>query len=125
MKTLVLAFLFISFTAAAQKLKFPEPKHNFGYLQRGDIDTLNYKFTNESDQVLIFKEAKSDCNCVKVILPKDSIPGHGEGYVSVIFDTKRAPDHIDKFVTIFSNSKKGEEKLYFKGEILAKKKIGF
>jgi hypothetical protein len=115
----------IALSNYAQKLKFENTKHNFGYLQRGDIDTMHYSFTNAGDAPLILTSYKVECNCTKVLIPKDPIsPGEG-GVVTVIFDTKSAHGLQDRVVTIISNSKKGEERLHFKGEILEKKKIGF
>ncbi len=126
-QALILIFFLAGISAFAQKLKFEDTKHNFGYLQQGDIDTMHYKFSNAGDEPLILTSYKVECSCTKVLLPKDPILPGDSGIVTVIFDTKvgRARGYQDRVVTIISNSKKGEERLHFKGEILDKKKLGF
>jgi hypothetical protein len=122
----LLSFCFLlSFSQKAPHLKFTETKHNFGYLQKGDIDTLSYPFVNDGGQPLIFTDSKVECNCTKVILPKDPVEPGGSGVVTVIYDSKGAYGIQDRKVVIISNSKSGEETLHFKGEVLVKKKLGF
>jgi hypothetical protein len=122
---ILLLFIVCAAPGFSQKLKFTENKHNFGYLQKGEIDTMSYHFTNDGDAPLVITDAKVECNCTKVDFPKEPIAPGGSGVVMIIYDSKGAYGLQDRVVTIISNSKKGEEKLHFKGEVLQKKKIGF
>lgn len=124
--SLLFAILIGSFlTVSGQKIVFETTKQNFGYIQKGEIDTMIYKFVNEGDSPLIISNTKVECSCTKVEFPKLPIfPSQG-GEVKVIFDSKGAIGYQDRVVTIISNSKKGEAKIHFKGEVLAKKKMGF
>jgi hypothetical protein len=127
-KLLVIPFLFAAFSAFSQKaphLKFKETKHNVGYIQKGDIDTLHYEFTNDGGQPLIFSDFKVDCNCTKAVLPKDPVAPGASGEVLVIFDSKGWAGLQDRKVIILSNAKNHEEILHFKCEVLQKKKLGF
>ncbi|MFN5182811.1 MAG: DUF1573 domain-containing protein [Bacteroidota bacterium] len=109
----------------SQKIVFESTKHNFGYLQKGEIDTMVYKFKNEGDSPLVISSTKVECSCTKVEFPTDPIaPGSG-GEFKVIFDSKGAIGYQDRAVTIISNSKKGDSKIHFKGDVIAKKKMGF
>lgn len=121
----VILLLFLSLASFGQKLKFAETKHNFGYLQKGEVDSMDYKFTNDGTAPLIITEAKVECSCTKVVFPKDPVPPGGSGVVTVIYDSKSARGLQDRTVVIVSNSKKGDEKLHFKGEVIEKKKLGF
>ena len=126
MKIFLIVPLFISvLSVSAQKIVFEKTKHNFGYLQKGDIDTMYFKFKNEGNNPLIITETKVECSCTEVKFPKDPIaPGSG-GEIVVIYDSKGAIGYQDRSVTIVSNSRKGDNKIHFKGEVLAKKKSGF
>ena len=127
-KSLLLSFVLfvaVSFAQKAPHLKFKEPKHDLGYIQKGDIDTLNYEFTNDGGQPLVFKDFKVECSCTKVFFPKDPVLPGATGFVMVVFDSKGWNGFQDRKVVILSNAKNDEETLHFKCEVLAKRKLGF
>jgi hypothetical protein len=121
---LLLFFLGIN-SSKAQKMVFESTKHNFGYLQRGDVDTIIYKFKNEGGAPLIITDTKVECSCTKVEFPHDPVPPGAGGEIIVIYDSKGAIGYQDRVVSIISNSKKGDSKIHFKGDVIAKKKTGF
>jgi len=126
--TTILLFVLNFGFAFAQKpahLKFKEAKHDVGYIQKGDIDTLIYAFTNDGGSPLIFNDFKVECNCTHVILPKDPVPPGGTGNVIVWFDSKGWTGYQDRKVIILTNAKNHEESVHFKCEVIQKKKIGF
>jgi hypothetical protein len=110
---------------SAQQLHFENKKHNFGYLQRGQIDTIYFPFVNKGKLPLLINDAKFECSCTHVDFPKDSIAPGQTGEIIVIYDSKGAIGLQDRAVTIISNSRKGNEKIHFRGEVLQNKKMGF
>ena len=118
-------FICASLSFFSQKIVFDSPKYNFGHLQKGQIDTMVFKFKNAGNAPLIITETKVECSCTKVDYPSDPIAPGSDGEIKIVFDSKGAIGYQDRVVTIISNSKKGDAKIHFKGEVLAKKKMGF
>jgi hypothetical protein len=110
---------------SSQQLHFESRKHNFGYLQRGEVDTMHFQFKNDGKAPLVITEAKFECSCTHVNFPTDSIAPGQTGIIEVIYDSKGAIGLQDRHVTIISNSKKGNEKIHFRGEVLQARKMGF
>lgn len=124
LNVLIVAIIFFS-ELRAQQLLFESRKHNFGYLQRGEIDTMRFKFKNDGKAPLIITDAKFECSCTSVNFPTDSIFPGKEGVIEVIYNSKGAIGLQDRHVTVISNSRKGNEKIHFRGEVLNARKLGF
>ncbi|MGZ4068348.1 MAG: DUF1573 domain-containing protein, partial [Bacteroidia bacterium] len=89
MKRIVLSLL-ISLpviSVAQAKIKFTDPKQNFGFVKKGEKVILNYQFTNEGNQPLIVSEGKAECSCTSVSWTKEPVAPGQTGTVTVVFDT--------------------------------------
>ena len=103
---LILIFSILSFSISAQaKIKFKETKKDLGTVNKGDIVTADYEFTNEGDQPLVITSYEVECSCTTADFPKQPIHPGQTGKITVKFDTKSAYDRQDRKVVIVSNAK--------------------
>ena len=91
----------------------------FDKVNEGELVTLLYTFTNESNQPVIFKDFKTACHCTKAILPKTPITPNQKGEIKITFDTNKKIGYQERIVTIITNL--GEYELKFKGVVNASK----
>jgi hypothetical protein len=120
MKKLLITCLCLgSFAALAQaKIKFADPKKNFGFVKKGEKVVLSYEFANTGNQPLIISEGKAECSCTTVKWPKDPIPPGQKNSIEVTFDTGPTRDRQDRTVEIYSNASSSPDKIRFKGVVL-------
>jgi len=76
-----------------------------GTVNKGDVISAEYEFTNEGDQPLIITNYEVECSCTSAEFPKQPIPPGQSGKITVKFDTKSAYDRQDRKVVIVSNAK--------------------
>lgn len=120
MKNLLIAIACLSCLAATAqaKIKFDDPKKNFGFVKKGEKVVLTYDLTNAGNQPLIISEGKAECSCTTVKWPKDPIAPGQKGVVEVVFDTAPTRDRQDRTVEVFSNAPSSPDKIRFKGVVL-------
>jgi hypothetical protein len=113
--------LFIGFYfqfIAQAKLKFADPKKNFGFVKNGEEVKLSFSFTNTGNQPLLIDEAKATCSCTRVIWPKEPVLPNQSKNIEVIFDTSPAHGRQDRIIEVFSNDADSPQKIRFKGVVL-------
>jgi len=96
------------------ELRFDKKVQKFPDTEEGVVLEHLFTFQNTGNSPLIFKDYKVTCPCTKVIFPSQPIPPGKSGEVKVTFDTKGKSYYQDRIIEIFSNSKKGTEKLRIK-----------
>lgn len=119
---LLLVILFSFNTAKAQAIaKVDDAKKNFGMVKKGEVIDMNYTITNVGTEPLIIQKTEVECSCTTVTFDdKPVLPGQST-IINVKFDTKSVYDRQDRIVKVFSNNKKGEFNLRFKGFVQKKK----
>lgn len=96
------------------ELRFDKKVHKFPDAEEGITLIHEFSFQNNGDAPLVFKDYKVTCPCTKVKFPsKPVLPGE-KGTIEVTFDTEGKSYYQDRIIEIFSNSKKGTEKLRIK-----------
>ncbi len=121
MRNLIIPFLLVPLISFSQaKIKFSDPKKNFGFVKKGEKVNLTYEFTNEGNQPLLISEAKAECSCTSLSWNKEPIAPGQKGSVLVVFDTAPTYDRQDRTVEVFSNDPKSPNKIRFKGVVLSK-----
>jgi hypothetical protein len=100
------------------ELKFSEVKKNFGFIKKGELVILNFKFINSGNMPVLISEARAECSCTSVEYPREPILPGQSSVIVVKFDTKSTYDRQDRIVEIQSNAKKSNQKLRFKGVVL-------
>lgn len=100
------------------QIKFTDIKQSFGFVKKGEQVKLLYSFTNTGNQPLLIMDAKVECSCTKVNLPKEPIHPGSSGVIEVLFDTSPTYDRQDRAVEVVSNDPKSPTKIRFKGVVL-------
>ena len=126
MKTNILLFALIaSFKLNAQstknidttrfaEIKFEEPYHDFGILNKGDACVYRYKFTNIGNEPLIIKSAHTTCGCDQADWPITPIMPGKSGVIRYRYDSNRI-GVFHKSTTVISNAKTSTVMLRVKG----------
>ncbi len=97
--------------AGVPEFVFQEEIHNFGSVQSGEIVAYSFEFKNSGNAGLIIKSAESDCGCVTVDYPKETIQPGAKGYIDVEFSSAGEIGKVYKEIVITSNTKEKETKL--------------
>lgn len=96
------------------ELRFDKKVHKFPDAEEGEMLEHTFSFQNTGTEPLIFKDYKVTCPCTKVIFPDRPIAPGEKGQLKLTFDTKGKSYYQDRVIEIFSNSKRGTEKLRVK-----------
>lgn len=145
-KTILLASLFIAFTAATQaqtektaapatapaaavapaaenpnqaEFKFDKEEHNFGTIKQGDKVEYDFTFVNTGKEPLVITDAHGSCGCTVPTWPKEPVKKGDKGTIHVVFNSAGKMGMQDKTVTINSNAKASPKVLHIKGTIEA------
>ena len=109
---------------AFPEIKFETPKHDFGTLNEGDVVTYVYKFTNIGKVPLIISRMKASCGCtVPSNWKKEPIMPGEKSEFTVRFNTRNKIHKQHKTVTIFCNTKKKTERVYFTANVIPDPKM--
>ncbi len=87
--------------------KFPKTKE-------GEVVEHIFNAINIGDLPLVIDDFAVACHCTKVEYPTDPIMPGKKFEVKIIFDTEGKYYHQDRYVFLYTNSKKKKEKLRFK-----------
>jgi len=96
------------------ELRFERKLHKFPNAKDGDQLETVFVFQNTGNAPLVFSDFKVTCPCTKAELPQKPILPGEKGQLLVTFDTTGKSYYQDRIIEIFSNSKRGVEKLRIK-----------
>ena len=101
------------------QISFEKISHDFGKIPYNGNGTYEFRFKNIGNEPLILSQPKSSCGCTVPEWPKKPIlPGETD-VIRVTYKNTNRPGNFNKYVTIFSNSKKDADiKLYIRGTVL-------
>ena len=100
-------------------IKFEKTTHDFGTFSEDDpVVTCTFKFTNTGDGLLVIHQAVASCGCTVPVYPKEPIkPGEG-GEITVTYNgAGKFPGHFKKSITIPTNGKQENVRLYVTGDM--------
>lgn len=100
-------------------MDFTDTVHNFGLMYDGEVATYNFEFTNNGKKPLIISSAKGSCGCTVPNYPRKPIAPGEKGVMNVQFNSEDKHGHVEKSVTVISNSDKGMQMLYIKADVKA------
>ncbi len=89
--------------AKAPRLAFDKTAHNFGKMQKDAAAETEFLLTNNGQESLNIRLAKSNCGCTLVDLEKEDIKPGETVKLKVKFDSKGRRGRQYKTVTVFSN----------------------
>ena len=88
-------------------IKFPDTK-------AGKILEHTFNFKNTGKQPLIIEDYEVECDCTKLIFPKEAIQPEESGELKLTFDTSGKYYFQDRIVLLKTNTKKQTEKIRLK-----------
>lgn len=103
-------------------MDFADTVHDFGSLHDGEKGVYEFEFTNNGKKPLIISSATGSCGCTVPHYPRDPIAPGKTGVINVQFDSKDKMGHVEKSVTISTNSQRGIHMLYIKADVITDKK---
>lgn len=108
-------------TVAAKELPtmdFKDTVHNFGELTDGEKAAYEFEFTNNGKTPLIITSANGSCGCTVPDYPRKPLQPGETGKINVQFDSYgKAGQHVEKSVTIATNTNRGTHMLYIKADV--------
>jgi len=99
------------------KFVFQEEFHNFGPLQAGEVVVYSFAVKNEGTAGLKMENAKTDCGCITVDYPNETIQPGKTGYVDVEFNSAGETGNVYKEIVITTNAEKKEIKLAIAAQV--------
>jgi len=81
----VLFIIMCSCNHAPAKLSFDHPSIDVGKVKAGTTNIFTIKIRNTGDEELIIKEAKAECGCTNIDIPKKTLLGNETGVVKISF----------------------------------------
>ncbi len=105
-------------------MTFEETNHDFGTLHEGDVVKFVYNFTNTGKAPLVIKRIKASCGCtIPSNWKKEPImPGEKSAF-TVRFNTRNKPNKQHKTLSIYANTAKGIERVYFVANVIPDPKL--
>jgi len=103
-------------------LVFDHDEHHFGDVYEGEKVEHTFSFKNTGTGQLIFQNVISTCGCTAPEWPKDPIEAGGEGKIRIVFNSKGKIGRQNKVITMRSNARDGDVRLFITAMVLPKKK---
>lgn len=100
-------------SAGITTISFEEEMHNFGQLQAGEMVVYTFVFSNTGDNNLIIEKTESDCGCVQVNVPENTIKPGEKGRIEVEFDSSGLMGRQLKTIEIRANCKEPKQLVIF------------
>lgn len=99
-------------------MDFEDTLYNFGDIDdKGKVEH-NFKFTNNGNSPLIISSAEGSCGCTVADYPQTPVSPNDTGIIRVVFDAKDKFGHVEKSLTLTTNSRRGVHMLYIKADII-------
>lgn len=108
--------------AKAQNLVTGPIEFDFGTFPKTETKVHVFEIYNNGNKPLIIKEIKTSCGCTSTRYTKKPIPPKKKGYVDVIYNPQNdITGYFKRSVTIYSNSKSGDQRLVIVGNTIENK----
>lgn len=98
-------------------IKFETEKHDFGKITEGDVVEYRYKFENKGNSPLAISDVQAQCGCTVPTWPRQPIAPGDEDIIIVKFDSKGKVGPQTKWITVYSNSFNGQDRVSFTAEV--------
>jgi hypothetical protein len=100
------------------EITFAETTFDFGVINKGQMVTHPFKFTNTGKAPLIITSATASCGCTVPSYPKDPILPGQTGEIKVQYNGS-GTNQIEKTVTVVANTNPPDSKLTIKAFVLS------
>ena len=105
----------------APEFQWAEDVHDFGNIPQGIPVSHRFEFTNTGNEPLIITDVKKTCGCTVTNFTKEPILPGQSGFVDSQFKAAKE-GNFNKAITVMSNAKTPNVKLFFKGKVEPKAK---
>jgi len=122
-KLLVFALALCCVGAMAQDavITFTETSHDFGKIpEEGGKVTHVFQFKNEGMAPLTLTNVRASCGCTTPNWTKNPVAPGETGVINVTYNPSGRPGKFSKTITVTSNAKEQNLKLYISGEVIPK-----
>ena len=85
------------------KFEFREEFHNFGSLQAGEVVAYIFQFTNTGKGGLTIQKVETDCGCLEVNFPEETIAPGKTGRLEVVFNTAGETGQVYRELEVYAN----------------------
>ncbi len=99
-------------------LAFDEEEHDFGKIVQGEKISYEFKFTNKGKSNLVISSAAASCGCTVADFPKQPIKPGESSKIKVEFNSENKAGHVEKTITVVSNSEPNTAILRIKTDIV-------
>ena len=82
---------------------FREEFHNFGSLQAGEIVSYGFCIRNTGTAGLKIENAETDCGCISVDYPKETIAPGDSAFVDILFNSAGEAGKVYKEIVLTTN----------------------
>ncbi|MBR3284031.1 MAG: DUF1573 domain-containing protein [Alloprevotella sp.] len=125
-KILLLSGMLLVLTLSAQAqavITFEKKSHNFGTFPESQEQVHEFTFTNTGDKPLVINQAFSSCGCTIPSYTEKPIQPGAKGVIVVRYNAKGTfGGRFRKPVTIRTNAKNSQERLYIEGNVIPEEK---
>lgn len=98
-------------------MDFTDTVHNFGWMTEGAKATHTFEFKNNGNTPLIISSAAGACGCTIADYPKEPVAPGATGEINVAFSSADKMGHIEKSVSVTTNSRRSVHVLYIKADV--------
>ena len=98
-------------------LKFSKKVFDFKTVSEGEILKADYVFKNPSKDTLRIEYVNPECSCTSYELSSETIPPNGDGYITLVFDTKDRVGKNASYAVVKANTKTKLYKLTLKATV--------
>ncbi len=107
----------VAAVAAINPIEWKSTIIDIGEVKSGEVQNLEFEFTNQSDESVTILEAKGSCGCTNVKHPKTEIAPGETASISAQFKSAKA-GVFKKNIRIKTSASQEFTYLYFKGIVL-------
>ena len=101
-------------------VEWPVIEKNLGTIEEGQKMEVIFEYKNTGTKPLVIKNVHATCGCTVPEIPKEPVMPGKSGYIKAIFNSDGRAGENHKSITVYSNSKPGEQKLDFSVNVMAK-----
>ena len=105
-------------------MDFKDTVYDFGTIHQSEKVTHEFSFVNGGKTPLIITNASGSCGCTVPEYPHDPLAPGKSAVIKVTFNSAGKSGHQEKSVSIHTNTAKGINMIYIKGEVIAPKDGG-
>lgn len=90
-------------TIGTPVITFATPLHDFGRVEKGQLKSYDFHFTNTGDADLVIELATA-CTCTSIDWTRRAVRPGGKGVISIVFDSAQKDGEVTIDVDVIANT---------------------